>query len=335
MTVSTRQKILHGNFPSAAPSFEAEVRAGLRRPQKTLPCKFFYDEQGSKLFDRICELPEYYLTRTELRIMRDHVHEMARRLGPRCEVIEYGSGSGIKTRLLLAALDHPVVYVPIDISGEHMSAAAAQLEKQFPRLEVLPVCADYTRPFELPEPSEEARRRVVYFPGSTIGNFEPPEARAFLRRAAELVGPSGGLLIGIDRKKDPARLHAAYNDAQGVTAAFNRNVLMRMAGELECDIEPQRFHHYAFYEPRAGRIEMHLVSDGSQTVRVGDETFYFADGESIHTECSYKYSDEDVEGLARDAGLRVAESWSDADGLFGLYYFEVIGPLKPMRPKDR
>lgn len=321
MTTTVPKQLRLNDFTPPDGSFLADVLAGLSAPRKHLPCKYLYDEAGSRLFDRICDLPEYYLTRTEMRIMRDHVGDMARRLGPGCQVIELGSGSSVKTRLLLDALPTPVAYVPVDISRDPLCRAADGLAAAYPAVEVLPVCADYTRDFAVPTPVRPVRRRVAYFPGSTIGNFEPEDARAFLRQVAALVGPGGGLLIGFDLKKEPAVLHAAYNDAAGVTAAFNLNLLVRMNRELGTDFDPARFHHYAFYNPWAGRIEMHLVSGAAQRVRVGPATVHFDRGESIHTECSYKFTPIEFEQLASPAFVP-AHRWEDGDGRFCIQYFE-------------
>jgi uncharacterized SAM-dependent methyltransferase len=348
-TVAKAQVELDGYLPSVE-RMRREVIAGLRQRHKSLPCKYFYDEEGSRLFDLICELPEYYLTRTELSIMRQSVGEMAEAVGERAMLIEYGSGSSMKTRLLLEALREPVAYVPIDISREHLMRSAEGLAEAYPAVEVLPVCADYMGELEVPEPIRPPGRRVVYFPGSTIGNFQPIEAREFLRGVRRVCGESGGnphrseadraeehpcpsaglekehgyhtggLLIGVDLKKDPGVLHAAYNDSEGVTAAFNRNVLVRLNGELGADFDPERFDHYAYYHPRLGRMEMHLVSRGRQVVRVGEAVFTFEDGESVHTESSYKYTIEGFTRLAGEAGWVRRRAWVDERGWFGVFY---------------
>jgi L-histidine Nalpha-methyltransferase len=303
-------------------TFLADAVAGLSRPKKRLPCKYFYDERGSRLFDEICQLPEYYPTRAELAILRQYAGEMAAYFGPRCGLIEYGSGSGLKTRLLLARLIDGVYY-PVDISREHLLASARRLAGEFPGVELEPVCADFTRPFDLPAARREVRRRVVYFSGSTIGNFAPRQARSLLRRIARLVGPGGGLLIGVDLKKDRSVLEPAYDDAAGVTAAFNLNLLVRANRELGADFDLGGFRHLAFYNERHGRIEMHLVSQREQAVRVGGALFRFAAGETIRTEYSYKFGVEQFAGLTRSAGLDVREVWRDPDGLFSVQYAEV------------
>jgi len=302
----------------AVDSFAEEVLHGLRQPSKQIPCKFFYDARGSELFDQICDLPEYYLTRCELQIMRQHICEIADTLGPRCSIIEYGSGSSLKTDILLDHLHEPAAYVPIDISRGHLLHAARRLRAKYPRLEILPVCADYTREYTLPD-YPDASQPVVYFPGSTIGNFDPREARIFLRKIRQI---ARALLIGVDLKKDPRILHAAYNDSAGVTANFNLNLLDRINRELDGSFNCSRFGHYAFYNPQMARIEMHLVSLESQFARAAGECFGIADGESIFTESSYKYSLGDFRSLAADAGFNVQRVWTDDDGHFSVQYLE-------------
>ena len=304
-------------------TFLAEALAGLQTFEKTLPCKYFYDQRGSELFDRICDLPEYYPTRTEAGIMRRHAGEMAALFGPDCLLIEYGSGSSTKTRILLDDLPHLAGYVPMDISREHLAATAAGLSEAYPHLEVLPLCADYTADFTLPQPRRHARSRAVYFPGSTIGNFHPHQAQAFLRHIADVCGPGGGLLIGVDLKKDAAVLNAAYNDAEGVTAAFNLNLLRRMNEELGADFDLDGFTHHAYYNALAGRIEMHLMSLRPQSVRLGGVNVAFEEEESILTECSYKYSLADFSRLAASAGLAVRKVWTDPDNKFSVQYLTV------------
>ena len=306
-------------------SFLDDVLEGLSQSQKTLSPKYFYDEAGSALFDAICELPEYYPTRTEIAIMREHVRDMAERLGPRCALIEYGSGSGRKTRILIEALA-PVAYIPVDIAAAQLKASSAELGREFPALAVYAVCADYSRPLALPDLNGvNARRRIVYFPGSTIGNFTVEEAAAFLKNARAVAGPGGGLLIGVDLKKDPARLHAAYNDAQGVTARFNLNVLARINRELDADFDLSAFQHRAFYNADLGRIEMHLASLREQQATVHGRVIRFRSGETMHTESSYKYSVEEFGALARGAGFAPAACWTDAERLFSVHYLTVPG----------
>jgi len=308
------------DFNPESGRFHDDVIAGLSRPQKVLPPKYFYDAEGCALFEAICGLPEYYLTRAEIALMRVHVGDMARHLGPGCALIEYGSGDGRKTRILIDALS-PVAYVPIDIARAQLNATAAQIAREFPRLRVVAVCADYSRPLGLPElDGLEARRRIVYFPGSTIGNLTPTEATAFLAGARGQVSAGGGLLIGVDLKKDRNRLDAAYNDARGVTAAFNLNLLARINRELGADFDLSAFRHRAFYDEARGRIEMHLESVKTQAVTIGGRAIAFRAGETIHTENSYKYSVRDFQELARAAGLAPVECWLDPEGLFGVHY---------------
>ena len=301
--------------------FRADVLDGLRKPAKELPCKYFYDEHGSKLFDAICELDEYYLTRTELAIMREQAAAMAAAIGPRALLIEFGSGSSLKTRLLLDELDRPAAYVPVDISGSHLAASARRLAEQYPGIDIRPVCADFTGPLELPE-CETPKRRVVYFPGSTIGNFGPADARRLLRHIRGVCGSGGGLLVGIDLKKDVGILEAAYNDRAGVTAEFNLNVLRRINRELGADFRLDAFAHRAFYNAGHGRVEMHLVSRERQTVHVGGVAIPFAAGETIHTECSYKYAVDEFCGLAAAAELKRTRLWTDREELFAVMLFE-------------
>jgi dimethylhistidine N-methyltransferase len=302
----------------AADRFRCDVLAGLARPQKSLPAKYFYDAAGSQLFDRITELDEYYPTRTELGIMRAHAGAMVARCGPGCLLVELGAGSLVKVRLLLDRLDRPAGYVPVDVSGEHLRGASAALADDYPDLTVRPVVADFTRPFALPD--VPATRRVVYFPGSTIGNFDPPEADALLRRIARLVGPGGGLLLGCDLRKDVTVLEPAYDDPAGVTAAFNRNLLVRINRELGADFDPAAFRHRAFYNRERSRIEMHLVSAASQRVRVGAAAFDFRPGETIHTENSYKYDVAELAARAEGCGLRLAHTWTDDQNYFAVLY---------------
>lgn len=300
--------------------FRRQVLRGLRRSPKELPCKFFYDERGSRLFDAICDLDEYYPTRTELAIMRRHAADMANRVGPDCLLIEYGSGSSVKTRLLLDRLRRPAAYVPVDISREHLLRAASALAASYLGLEVLPVCADFTAPFSLPRPARSAARRVAYFPGSTIGNFRPAAAVALLRQMAAQVGPGGGLLIGYDLRKSRAVLEPAYDDRLGVTRAFNLNLLARINRELGGDFDLDHFRHRAFYNGRRGRVEMHLISDRKQVVRVGGEEFHFAEGESMRTECSYKYTAGGFGRLAAQAGFSGVAAWMDEKRWFCVQY---------------
>lgn len=303
-----------------ADGFLREVVTGLSRPQKEIPCKFLYDERGSTLFEQICETEDYYPTRTELGIMHTHIGEIASIIGPRAVVVEYGSGSSTKTRLLLDALDDPSVYVPIDISEELLLSSAESVRRGYAGLDVHPVRADYTRDFELPSLGYQTGRQIVYFPGSTIGNFEPVPAEAFLKRIAKMCGSTGALLIGVDLEKDVDLLEAAYNDSGGVTAAFNLNLLRRANRELGANFDLDHFRHEARFNPAHGRVEMHLVSGIAQTVTIGEISFAFERGESIWTESSYKRSLDGFSEVADGAGLQVEQVWTDPEGLFSLQY---------------
>ncbi len=308
---------------SEAGDFAAAVHRGLTARPKTLPAKFFYDQRGSELFERICELPEYYPTRTEIALLERHAGEIAAAIGDRAALIEFGAGALRKVRLLLDALPDLHAYLPIDISGDHLTENARLLAAEHPHLAIRPVVADFTAAFELPE-LPAGTRRVGFFPGSSIGNFTPAEARGFLQRAARLLS-GGGLLIGVDLVKDPAILHAAYNDAAGVTAEFNLNVLRRINTELGGDADLDGFAHYAFYQPQLQRIEMHLVSRRAQSLRIGPPAanqarYDFAAGESIHTENSYKYTLAGFRQLAEQAGFHAKAVWRDPDRLFSLHW---------------
>lgn len=297
-------------------AFERDLVAALGTHPRRISPKYFYDAAGSRLFDRICELPEYYPTRTELAILREHAGEFAALAGPGAEIVEFGAGSLRKVRLLLDAFDAPARYVPIDISGEYLAGAAAELRRAFPQLEIRSVAGDYTQELALPV---AAGRRIGFFPGSTLGNFTPEEALAFLQRAArQLAG--GALLLGADLVKDPHVLHAAYNDAEGVTAAFNLNLLVRANRELGARFAPEQFAHYAFYNAPLQRIEMHLVSRERQSVAVGGQRFTFEEGESLHTENSYKFTVDGLRALARRAGFQPGPVWTDPQRLFSVHW---------------
>jgi L-histidine Nalpha-methyltransferase len=303
--------------------FLRDVIHGLKRPQKEVPCKYFYDERGSALFDEICELDEYYLTRTELAILDRHAPEMAAALGADCELIEFGSGSGLKTRLLLDQLCEPRAYLPIDVADEALDRSTRDLAGRFPELPILPVHADFTGPLLLPETGDPRARRVVYFPGSTIGNFSPRAAVGLLSTIAWLVGDGGGLLIGVDLDKDESIVWPAYNDCRGITAAFNLNLLERINRELDADIDLGAFGHRADYIRAKERVEMHLVSRKAQVVRVAGIEFGFGEGESIHTECSYKYSLDHFGRLTSQAGFTLSQQWLDPRGYFAVQYLTV------------
>jgi dimethylhistidine N-methyltransferase len=299
-------------------SFRDQVIAGLSAKPKWIASKFFYDRTGSRLFEEICDLAEYYLTRTELSILRASAGEMAAAVGARPLLVELGSGSGLKTRLLLAALEDPAAYVPVDIAREELIAQCALLTDALPTLELLPVCADYTQPFQLPVAGRRTPNVCFYFPGSTIGNLEPPEAIELLRHLRRLADGPCKLLLGVDLKKDPVRLQAAYDDARGITGAFNLNLLERINRELGGDFALDRFRHQAFYDAAAGRIEMHLVSTIAQTAHINGNAFAFAEGETIRTEHSYKYLVPEVASLAEQAGFEVRQSWMDSQKLFSV-----------------
>lgn len=322
MTGSMDQsETLQDQQPSRA-AFLAHVQEGLSAPQKWLSPMYFYDAEGSKLFDRICELPEYYPTRTELQILGEHLPEMTAAIGRNAMLIEPGSGSSLKTRKLLEALEAPAAYVPVEISYDHLVEAVAQLEKLFPGLSVLPVCADFTSSFEIPRPPQPEARRVIFFPGSTIGNFPPDEAVELLATMRKKVDDAGGLLIGLDLRKDPVVLEKAYNDHEGTTARFNLNLLARINRELGADFDLDAFNHRAIWNSADSRIEMHLVSETDQRVNVGGQAFDFAEGEHILSECSYKFTFGGFETLAARAGWTIRQVWTDNREWFSMQYLE-------------
>ncbi|MFP4182046.1 MAG: L-histidine N(alpha)-methyltransferase [Thiohalospira sp.] len=292
--------------------------AGLRARPRGLSPKFFYDERGSRLFDAICEQPEYYPTRTEMAILETIRAEVAELAGRDTLLVEMGAGAARKVRLLLDALE-PAGYLGADISWDFLRECTERLAADYPWLDVRAACVDYSRDFDLPL-DPDGPRPLAFFPGSSIGNFHPEEARAVLARLAAALGTEAGLLIGVDLKKDPAILDAAYNDAAGVTAAFNHNLLLRLRDELGADLDPDGFAHRAFYNTEAGRVEMHLASQGPQRIALGGEVFEFEDGETIHTECSYKYTVEEFRDLGRSAGFSPRRVWTDPKGLFSVHY---------------
>jgi L-histidine N-alpha-methyltransferase len=304
-------------------SFRDAILAGLTQSRKSIPCKFFYDARGSALFEEICRLPEYYPTRTEIAILEEHAAAVAARAGRECCLVEFGSGASRKARILLEALERPAAYIAVDISREHLRDATASLAEDFPSLLVAAVCADYTRPFRLPSLPGPAGKRLGFFPGSTIGNFEPEEAEAFLVNCRRLLGPGGDMIIGVDLKKDPDLIEAAYNDRAGVTAAFNRNLLERINRELGAAIDVDGFAHVAFYSKARGRVEIYLKSLADQEVPIAGTRIRFAAGELIHTEYSYKYSVAEFRRLAQRAGLRPVETWIDRGELFSVHYCEL------------
>ncbi len=311
----------------ASDTLRAAVLGGLRREeQKDIPSKFLYDKRGSELFDAICALDAYYPTRTELGILRAHRDAITDVVGDDVLLVEFGSGSSLKTRLLLDRLEGTLAgYVPIDISRDHLVEAAEALADAFPDVPVLPVCADYTAALKLPDPGRPVARRVIYYPGSTIGNFRPPQAVSFLARAARLAGAGGGLLIGVDLRKDAGVLRRAYNDPEGVTAAFNLNLLRRLNRELGATFDLAAFRHEARWNDADGCIEMHLVSTKAQTVTVAGEAVAFEAGASIRTEYSFKYTREGFAALAAEAGWRVETVWTDARDYFSVQYLTVAG----------
>lgn len=304
-------------------TFRADVLRGLLATPKTLPCQYFYDDEGSRLFEAICDLDEYYLTRSEIEILRRHGDEIAACFGSGCRIVEYGSGSSKKTRLVLERLRDPVAYVSVDISRDVLVRAAHGIAQRWPRLEVLPVAADYTRPFRLPATRGLPQRTVVFFPGSTIGNFHAADAQELLAGMAKVAGPDGGVIVGMDLEKDPQILERAYDDARGVTAAFNKNLLRRINEELGADFDLDAFRHWARWNPEYKRIEMHLVSNRAQRVHIDDTPVVFAAGETIHTESSYKYSAARFAAIAAAAGLTPQRMWTDARGWFGVQHLTV------------
>ncbi len=301
-----------------AENFRDAVRAGLERRRKSIPCRFLYDERGSALFEAICELPEYYLTRTETAILEEYAGEIAALVGAKCQLVEFGSGASRKVRSLLGALEAPAAYVAIDISREQLRAATEDLAADFPGLETIAVCADYTRPLDIELPAVLGRR-LGFFPGSTIGNFTPLEAAEFLRGTRHIVGREGAMLVGVDLKKDESILEAAYNDAQGVTAAFSLNLLERMNRELGGDFDRARFRHDAFYNRADGRIEIYIQSLADQIVTVAGRAVRFAQGERIHIEDSCKYAIDEFRALAARAGYRPWRVWTDRARYFSIH----------------
>ncbi len=311
------------DFSPDRKAFLADVLAGLGNEPKQLSAKYFYDTRGSELFEEITGLDEYYQTRTEIRILEAHASEIAALAGPGVVLIEPGAGAVRKVRILLDVLNEPAAFVPVDISGEHLLAATRHLSKDYPSLPILPVIADYMRPFDLRLPSNLAdARRAVFFPGSTIGNLDRPDAQAFLQRMARLVGRGGAAVVGVDLKKDRDRLEAAYDDARGITAAFNMNLLVRMNAELGADFDLAGFRHRAFWNADEGRVEMHLESVLPQNVTIDGRTFAFRRGETIHTENSYKFDVPEFQELGSAAGFRAHTAWTDNEALFSVHFLE-------------
>ncbi len=300
-----------------------EVIAGLMLSQKMIPAKYLYDEKGSILFDQICEVEEYYPTQTEMGILRDNIEEIAELAGPNCLLVEYGSGSGDKTRILLEHLVSPAGYVPIEISKEALLASAKRLTAAYPHICVLPVCADFSQPIKIPSSVNPAGKRLVFFPGSTIGNMLPEEATSFLKRCAKVCGPGGGMLIGVDLKKDTQLLEAAYNDSKGVSAAFALNVLDRFNRELDANFDPQKFGYHSAYNNLEGRIEMGIRSFADQIVKFGHDEIGFAKDEVMFTEFSHKFSLDQWREKANFAGFDITHVWTDAQQLFSVQYMTV------------
>jgi dimethylhistidine N-methyltransferase len=304
--------------------FLEDVICGLSSRPPKLPCKYFYDHQGSELFEALCETPEYYVTRADLALHEAHLREISAMIGPQAHVIEFGSGAGIKTSKLLAALDTPRAYTPIEISASALAASARNLEKSFPDIEITPLKADYTQDIDANRLNLQppARRRVVYFPGSTIGNFDHTEALEFLKRMARMAREGGAILIGVDLMKSKEQLIAAYDDSEGMTAAFNLNLLARIKRELNAEIDIDAFAHEARFNSEENRVEMHLAATRPTDIVIEDQVFSFSAGESIHTESSHKYSVGDFQGLAHRAGLESVKVWKDPDELFSMHWLE-------------
>jgi len=306
------------DFPVAADDLRSDVLAGLAACPKSIPPKYFYDEAGCRLFEAICAQPEYALCRTERALMASRLPDIAAAVGPLDCIVEPGAGECSKVRLLLDALQ-PAHLVVLDIAGAPLAAAAQALAHAYPQLAVTALGMDFIRDLEAAAPCLPPGRRLIYYPGSSIGNFAPDTATALLARFRRLAGADGRLLIGFDLKKDPLLLHAAYNDAAGITAAFNLNLLERLNRELDADFDPTRFRHYAFYNPVAGRIEMHLVSLAAQTVSVAGRRFHFALGETLHTEHSYKFRRDEFSTIAGNAGWKLVDDWEQQGFAVQLY----------------
>ena len=304
----------------AAARLEADVLNGLQKKQKTLPSKYFYDERGSQLFEEICRLEEYYPTRTELSILENHIQDITESVGEETLLIEFGSGSSYKTRVILEHANELAGYLPVDISGDFLFAEAEKLRSEFPGLHIYPHEADYTKSFDIKNYGEQ--KRVVYFPGSTVGNFTPENARKFLGKTATMLQKGDGLLIGVDAKKSSEILERAYDDAKGVTAAFNKNLLRRLNHELDSTFDVEQFRHKAVYNREEGRVEMHLVSLSDQKVEVGEREILFKEGESVHTENSYKYGAEEFADLLSDH-YTLENRWTDSRNWFNIFYFSV------------
>lgn len=299
-----------------------EVITGLRQQQKRLPSKLFYDEKGSALFNEICELEEYYPTRTEMQIMQDNIEEIGSLLGEGTLLIELGSGSSTKIRLLLDHIPGLAGYVPIDISTEHLIQSSESLREEYPDLNIYPLAADYTKDFHLPFIGNPYDHIAAFYPGSTVGNFRQDEAKKFLARIAKIIGKNGGIIIGVDLKKDKKTLEAAYNDKRGVTAKFNLNILTHINNEVNSNFDMDKFEHLAFYNEKMGRIEMHLISKEDHRIGLNRTSIHFKKNENILTEYSYKYSVEEFASLVSDL-FEVRKVWTDSDNLFSIQYLRV------------
>lgn len=319
MSTETNESITFYDFQPKPQNIFNDVLNSLSTRPRSISPKYLYDQTGSRLFDRICELPEYYPTRTESDILASNIDEISECIGPGCTLVEPGSGNSSKVRILLDNL-RPAAYVPIDISKHHLLDAAETVASDYPWLDVHATCSDYTESMEIPS-HIESHRKVAFFPGSTIGNFEPDDALEFLASLASVVGVKGGLLVGVDLKKDKQILNAAYNDRANITAAFNLNLLSRINNELGANFNLGKFEHDAFYNSQEGRVEMHLVSCERQTVEIGGQAIEFDEKETIHTENSYKYSIQEFQQLAADAGFVAEKVWTDANRLFSVHYF--------------
>lgn len=300
-----------------------EVLAGLSKSQKSLPAKLLYDKRGSELFEKICLLKEYYPSRAEIEILKKHAREIARMVGPEAFIIEPGSGAGDKIRLLLPHLEDPKGYIPIEISKEILARMTKEISVEFPKLNLRPICVDFNQDLEMPNSlASEKGKKVVFFPGSTIGNFTPRDAISFLKKIAKLIGKDGGLVIGVDLKKDPIILKNAYDDPYGVTADFNMNLLDRLNREASAGFDLNSFEHHAVYDEEQGRVEMHLMSKSTQLVKVSETVFRFKEGETIHTENSYKYTIDEFISLCAKAKMSIRKFWKDSQNQFCVYYFE-------------
>ncbi|WP_455210923.1 L-histidine N(alpha)-methyltransferase [Kaarinaea lacus] len=310
------------DFHPVQANLHDEVLRGLSQSARRIPPKFFYDERGSQLFDDICNTADYYPTRTEMGILEANINTISECIGSECILVEPGSGSSEKVRMLLDDV-RPHAYVPMDISKDYLLSVAEQLALEYPWLDIYATCIDFTKSMTVPVNGSESRT-VAFFPGSSIGNFEPHDAIGFLKKIAAMVKPHGGLLIGVDLKKEPHILNAAYNDSQGVTAQFNLNLLHRINRELGADFDVNKFDHHAFYNETDGRIEMHLVSKQTHEIHINGDTFRFEAGESIHTENSYKYSVDEFKNLAKQAGFDLVNVWTDSKQLFSVHYYQIL-----------